>query len=387
MIEIKNPADCCGCTACASICNHDAITMKPDALGFLYPEVDKVNCVDCGLCEKVCPIQSRKEIDKTKETPLQYKAIRIKDEDVLEVSSSGGAFSMLANIIFGIGGVVCGVEYTENGMARHTIIERKNDLYKLRGSKYVQSDILGIFQEVKNRLKRGQYLLFSGTPCQIDGLKHFLRKEYSNLLTVDLVCHSIPSPMVYKDYMSYCSKVLGHEIKSIDMRYKNTYGWSHRYSYRFNFKNGKSTVDPPYVVNWGKIFFSDMINRPSCGDCQYTNLNRVGDFTIADFWDDNRKRPDIYSKKGTSLLLINSEKAQQILNENPGGLYSWDITKEEALQPSLCHVTKQNEKQDDFLNDYFNKGFEYAYKTYFADSNYQIMKNLIKKIIRKWQNH
>lgn len=382
MINIKNKADCCGCSACISICGKKAIQFVADSEGFNYPQVDKEKCVNCNLCDTVCPIQSRKQTDKTVETPLQYKAVRIKDQDILQNSSSGGAFSILANIVFDLGGVVCGVEYSDNGMARHTIIESKNELYKLRGSKYVQSDILGTYEKVKGILKTGRHLLFSGTPCQIDGLKQFLRKDYTNLWTVDLICHSIPSPLIFKEYMSYCTKVLGHEIVSIDMRYKRTYGWSHRFSYRFLYKNGKSTIDPPYVVNWGRLFFSEMINRPSCGDCQYTNLNRVGDFTIADFWDDDKKRPDIYSKEGTSLLLINTEKSKSLFEGNSEEYYAWDITREEALQPCLCHVTKQSKRRDEFWNYYYNNGFDASYKKFFADSRYVIFKKIIKKLIR-----
>ena len=167
------------------------------------------------------------------------------------------------------------------------------------------------------------------------------------------------------------------------MRYKKTYGWSHRYSYRYCFKDGKSVIDPPFVVNWGRLFFSEMINRPSCGDCQYANLNRVSDFTIADFWDDDKKRTDIYSKEGTSLLLINTEKGIATFNNYQSNYYSWNITKDEALQPSLCHVTKQNVKRDEFWNFYYNNGFEKSYIRYFADTKYVILKKIIKKII-KW---
>lgn len=383
MIQITNKENCCGCSACVSICAKSAISFVQDSEGFNYPQVDLEKCIKCGLCEKVCPIKNRSTVNKSKETPLEYKAVRIKDDKILAESSSGGAFSILANIIFSLAGCVCGVEYSKSGMPHHIIVDDPKELYRLRGSKYVQSDILGIYFQVKQRLINGQWVLFSGTPCQIDGLKHYLRKEYPTLLTVDLVCHSIPSPLIYKEYMSYCSKKLGHEIVSIDMRYKRTYGWSKRYSYRFHFANGKKTIDPTCVVNWGKLFFSEMINRPSCGKCQYTNLNRVGDFTIADFWDDAKKRTDIYSKEGTSLLLVNTEKAQSLLSKGNNSYYSWTITKDEALQPCLCHVTKQSDRRGEFWKYYYENGFEKTYKNFFADSKYLIFKKIIKKLI-KW---
>jgi len=383
MIRIINKEDCCGCSACISICPKTAINFIQDSEGFNYPHVDVDKCVECGLCEKTCPIIQRKSIDKTVANPLQYKAVRIKDKKILSESSSGGAFSILADIIFDLNGCVCGVEYSEEGLPHHIIIDSKAELYKLRGSKYVQSNILGIFPAIKQRLLKGQYVLFSGTSCQVDGLKKYLRKDYANLLTVDLVCHSIPSPLIYKEYLTYCSKKLKKEIVSIDMRYKKTYGWSHRFSYRYCFKDGKSVIDSPFVVNWGRLFFSEMINRPSCGDCQYANLNRVSDFTIADFWDDDKKRIDIYSKEGTSLLLVNTEKGINALESCQNNFYSWNITKEEALQPCLCHTTKPSDKRDEFWDFYYKNGFENFYNRYFADTKYVILKKIIKKII-KW---
>ena len=383
MIRIINKEDCCGCSACVSICPKTAINFIQDSEGFNYPHVDDDKCVECGLCEKTCPIIQRKSIDKTVANPLQYKAVRIKDKKILSESSSGGAFSILADIIFDLNGCVCGVEYSEEGLPHHIIIDSKAELYKLRGSKYVQSNILGIFPAIKQRLLKGQYVLFSGTSCQVDGLKKYLRKDYANLLTVDLVCHSIPSPLIYKEYLTYCSKKLKKEIVSIDMRYKKTYGWSHRFSYRYCFKDGKSVIDSPFVVNWGRLFFSEMINRPSCGDCQYANLNRVSDFTIADFWDDDKKRTDIYSKEGTSLLLVNTEKGINALENCQNNFYSWNITKEEALQPCLCHTTKPSDKRDEFWDFYYKNGFENSYNRYFADTKYVILKKIIKKII-KW---
>ena len=338
MIRIINKEDCCGCSACISICPKTAINFIQDSEGFNYPHVDVDKCVECGLCEKTCPIIQRKSIDKTVANPLQYKAVRIKDKKILSESSSGGAFSILADIIFDLNGCVCGVEYSEEGLPHHIIIDSKAELYKLRGSKYVQSNILGIFPAIKQRLLKGQYVLFSGTSCQVDGLKKYLRKDYANLLTVDLVCHSIPSPLIYKEYLTYCSK---------------------------------------------RLFFSEMINRPSCGDCQYANLNRVSDFTIADFWDDDKKRIDIYSKEGTSLLLVNTEKGINALESCQNNFYSWNITKEEALQPCLCHTTKPSDKRDEFWDFYYKNGFENSYNRYFADTKYVILKKIIKKII-KW---
>lgn len=383
MIEINNPADCCGCTACVSVCSHGAIQLSADTEGFLYPIVNKEKCVGCNLCEKVCPIKKRKEEQETnaKITVKEYYALRHKDKDILYNSSSGGAFSLIAENILEKKGVVCGVEYSEKGVVRHAFAENKTELYRFRGSKYSQSDIRGIFPRIKNYLKNNRYVLFSGTPCQVDGLRRFLMKDYPKLVTIDLVCHSVPSPLIFKEYIEYASKVLKNKVVGIDMRYKRTCGWSHRFSYRFHFENGKSTIDPLWVVNWGRLFFSELINRPSCGECQYTNLNRSGDFTIADFWDDDHKRPDIYSKDGTSLLLVNTEKGQRLFQEMKEQSSFWSISKDEAMQPCLRHQTAPNKEREQFWKYYHSCGFRKTYNLYFADSCYELVKKIIKRIL------
>jgi len=385
MIEIVNKEDCCGCSACVSICSHNAIHFKVDEEGFLYPKVDKEQCVNCGLCEKVCPIKERKLKPESCSiiTVKAYYALRHKDKNILLNSSSGGAFSLIADYVIENGGVVCGVEFSSDGVVRHGFAESKNDLKKFRGSKYVQSELLGVFSKIKEYLIRGRLVLFSGTPCQVDGLKKYLIKDYPKLITVDLVCHSIPSPLIYNDYIKYISKILKNKIVGIDMRYKKSHGWSHKYSYRFLFENGKSVVDPLWIVNWGNLFFSELINRPSCAECKYTNLNRPGDFTIADFWDDNHKRPDIYSKKGTSLLLVNTDKGLKLFNKFKDYANYWSLSKEDALQPCLIHPTVQHPQRKEFWNFYQHYGFVKTYKKYFAESKIKIIKKLIKIALTK----
>ena len=216
------------------------------------------------------------------------------------------------------------------------------------GSKYVQSEIQGVYNQIKTYLKSDRWVLFTGSPCQVEGLKLFLRKPYENLLTVDLVCHAVPSPLIYKQYINMCSTKLGQKVMSINMRYKQTYGWSHRFSYCFYFENGQKAVDPVWVVNWGKIFFSQMINRPSCHSCKYSNLDRPGDFTIADFWDNKKNRPDLYSCEGTSLLMVNTNMGLDLINKLYDSIDLWKITKDEAMQPCLIRPTCSNQRRQEF---------------------------------------
>lgn len=380
MINIKSPADCCGCTACVSACTHNAIVMESDAEGFSYPSVNENLCLDCGLCDKVCPIEHRK-LSNSGKTTLEYYALRIKDKEILEQSSSGGAFSVICEYVLNRNGLVCGVEYSSSGLVRHTFVDKKEKLKSLRGSKYAQSNLDGIYTKIKNLLKEKKWVLFSGTPCQVDGLKRYLRKDYETLITVDLVCHAIASPLIYKEYLAYCSKKLGNEVVSINMRDKKTYGWSHKFSYRFFYKNGKNILDPIKVVNWGRLFFSELINRPSCDECKYANFNRPGDFTIADFWDDYKTRPDIYSTKGTSLLLINSGKAKSVFEDVKDSCHYWPLRYEEVLQPNLIRPTKVHPQRELFWEYYHTNGFDKTYKKYFADSNKEALKKIIKRAL------
>ena len=381
MIQITNPKDCCGCTACASICAHRAISMEPDKEGFLYPIIDVNSCTNCGLCETVCPILQRKG-QKLLPNQIQYKALRLKDKRLLMKSSSGGAFIAIATFVIDQGGIVCGAKYTNETVVVHDFAETKREIEEFMGSKYSQSDIRGIFPKIKAYLKAGRLVLFTGTPCQVQGLNLYLRKKYNNLLTADLICHAVPSPLIFKDYISYCSTILGSPIKKIDMRYKEKYGWSHKYAYRFQLKDGTAIVDPKKIENWGKLFFSQLIDRPSCHECKFTNYNRCGDLTIADYWDDNNKRTDIYSREGTSLCLVNTQKGEQILKDIDNTIISWNISKEETEQPRLLRATPVNPQRDEFWKYYLRYGFAKSYKKYFTLSPLNRIKKNVKLKIK-----
>lgn len=382
MIKIKKSEDCCGCSACLSICNHNAIVFKEDVEGFKYPMIEEGKCINCGLCEMACPILYRKVKD-IRPTPKAYFAARHKNIVTLRNSSSGGAFTAIAGSVIELGGVVCGVEYDNDGVVRHSFSETMEGIGSFMGSKYVQSEIQGVYNQIKTYLKSDRWFLFTGSPCQVEGLKLFLRKPYENLLTVDLVCHAVPSPLIYKQYINMCSTKLGQKVMSINMRYKQTYGWSHRFSYCFYFENGQKAVDPVWVVNWGKIFFSQMINRPSCHSCKYSNLDRPGDFTIADFWDDKKNRPDLYSCEGTSLLMVNTNMGLDLINKLYDSIDLWKITKDEAMQPCLIRPTCSNQRRQEFWEFYLLRGFDAAYKKYFGDSKYVITKKIVKQIVKR----
>lgn len=237
MIKIDNPADCCGCTACASVCVHNAITMQPDALGFLYPHVDSTKCVECGLCEKVCSFNDNEDSLTNRVNPQAWAARHRNINEVMK-SRSGAAFVAISDYILEQGGVVYGAGYKDHFRVAHKRATTKEERDEFRGSKYVQSDLSGVFQMVKEDLRNGLMVLFSGTPCQTAGLNSFIsRKLRENLVLVDIVCHGVPSPFIWRDYIAYLEKRSGRKISVVNFRDKEIYGWEdHRES--FEFENG-----------------------------------------------------------------------------------------------------------------------------------------------------
>ena len=234
MINIKDPADCCGCTACASICNHDAITMEPDALGFLYPKVDESKCVECGLCEKVCAFNDNYDKSLNLPKPDAYAA-RHKDMDEVMKSRSGAAFVAISDYILEHGGIVYGAGYKDHFRVAHKRATTKVERDEFRGSKYVQSDLTGVFRMVKQDLKNGLTVLFSGTPCQTSGLNSYVGKKLrENLVLIDIVCHGVPGPYIWRDYLAYLEKKQGDTITMVNFRDKEVFGWkAHRETFKF----------------------------------------------------------------------------------------------------------------------------------------------------------
>lgn len=296
---------CCGCSACMSVCPKNCISMCWDKEGFLYPVVDKNICINCGLCEKVCPALRKGE----KQTDIKAYACINKDNDVKMSSSSGGAFSVFAEYVLEQNGVVFGAVFDENFAVIHSYIEDKKDLYKLRGSKYVQSDMQDSYRKAQEFLDLERMVLFSGTSCQIAGLKSFLRKEYDNLICVDVICHGVPSPLVFKKYIDQRKKQYGESIKEIRFREK-TEGWIN-YSMKIDFDSQsfrKNARDDEYL----RGFIHSLYLRPSCYHCNYKDFTCGSDISLADFWGIKKVLPEFFDKNGVSMVLVNSETGDKI---------------------------------------------------------------------------
>lgn len=254
MVEIEDKSECCGCGACRNICPKQAINLKSDDEGFMYPFVNVDLCIKCGLCIKSCPIIQRKN-NILKKSPLNVYAGHAKDEQVWHSSSSGGAFQVLASNLIDKGGIVYGAIFDENFRVIHARISNQKNLEKLKGSKYVQSNTDDIYPIVKKDLKFGYHVLFSGTPCQIEGLIQYLHEPYDNLITCDILCHSVPSPKVFKDYTQFLQEKYHSKIISINMKDK-TLGWGHQ-SLRIRFENGREIFNNRDSNLWNTFFTQD----------------------------------------------------------------------------------------------------------------------------------
>lgn len=309
MIQITDNHNCCGCSACLQACPKQCISMQQDAEGFLYPQVDASSCIDCGLCEKVCPFINPHE----PRTPIHTYAAINNDEQIRMESSSGGIFTILAEKIINDGGAVFGARFDENWQVTIDYTETIDGLAAFRGSKYVQACVGDTYAKCAKFLKAGRKVMYSGTPCQIAGLKHYLRKEYDNLLTVDFVCHGVPSPKVWEKYLHELVGTVN--VQGVSMRDKQHEGWK-----RFNFvldyqKEGKMiTLSSWHQENdYMNAFLRDMILRPSCYACKARECRSHSDITIADFWGIQSICPTMDDDKGTGLVLIHTAKGEEYM--------------------------------------------------------------------------
>ncbi|MBQ4145030.1 MAG: Coenzyme F420 hydrogenase/dehydrogenase, beta subunit C-terminal domain [Clostridia bacterium] len=328
---------CSGCGACANVCPCDAIVFKEDEYGFKYPHIDEEKCVKCGKCVSICNSATQMQGNE----PIKAFAATNKDKNALMKSSSGGVFSALADYVLENGGAVCGCVYDDNLNVVHICEESKDGILKMRKSKYVQSDMGYVIREIKERIAKGQKVLFTGTPCQVSGVNAVLGRDNKNLITVDLVCHGVPSQLIFKKFLKYLEEKHKTEIVDFDFRSKK-YGWQ-RFTMEFTDKNGcKKNIgkgDEFYFPAFTKGF----IMRPSCFTCNFACPNRVGDITMADFWGFERLNLSCDTTNGTSLCLINSQKAEKILPYLEEKLIFNEIDYDIAVKGNTC-LRKPTEK-------------------------------------------
>lgn len=354
MINITNPEDCCGCTACQSICGHDAIKFKPDALGFTYPNIDLTKCVNCGLCEKVCAFNDHYDVSQNLSNPIVYGVRHKRIEEVMK-SRSGAAFVALSDYVLDNNGVVYGVGFSDDFTVCHKRATNKTERDGFRGSKYVQSDLTGIFNQVREDLVSGRIVMFVGTACQTSGLNSYIGKKLrSNLILVDIICHGTPSNKLWHDYINYVENIYHSKINAVNFRDKKMFGWdAHQETYKFENNESFQPINSNF---YNKLFF-----RKSCGVCRFCNINRPSDITISDFWGwDKANIPINDDNKGLNLLLINTTIGERIFNQIRNELICYKITDDSYKQPNLCYPTKMHPYRDLMEQDYSKKGFEYV---------------------------
>lgn len=301
---------CCGCDACSHVCPKKCIILKEDSEGFLYPTIDSARCINCGICTRVCPVLNAK--DKSEGVFNCYVGY-LKNNCIRLKSSSGGLFYPLAKSILDQGGVVFGAAFDDQWNAHHISVEKTRDLPLLMGSKYIQSRTENTFVDCKKILDQGRPVLYSGVACQIAGLKSFLKKDYEKLITIDVLCHGTPSPKVWQRYLEWRKKEYKSTINNIEFRNKN-FGWS-IYSLKIHFKNNKNYSKKYTNDYYYSYFLSNVGLRPSCHDCKFKSLERPSDITIGDAWGINNHHPELNDEKGTSVILVHSERGKIFLSQ------------------------------------------------------------------------
>ncbi len=377
--KIKNT--CNGCGVCALVCPKKCIRMVEDSEGFLYPEVDESKCIKCNKCKRYCANFNNKEEKNEK----AYIAINNSGEQLKE-SSSGGMFYILAEYTIKNNGVVFGVTYNKELEAVHEYAETLDECKKFCGSKYVRSNLQDSYIKVKEFLDNGRKVLFTGTACQISGLKKFVGKEDDNLILCDILCHANPSPKVFKLYIKNLEKINGKRVKYIWFRSKEN-GWKNQTPI-VEFTDGSKEEENTYF----KAFVSEMINRPSCYNCQFASKRRVSDFTIGDFWGIESLDSEINSEKGVSLLNINSDKGRKIFDKVKEKMFFKEVDYDLACSFNHYHNVSEHQNRDKFFRGIVNNNInetniiKYMNK-YTKEPLYKKalkkLKRIIKKILRK----
>ena len=382
--------NCTGCTACASVCPKKSITMSPDADGFLLPKVNESTCIGCGLCEKTCPVLNLLNLGTT--SPKAYGAFT-KDDSLRAQSSSGGLFSELALAVLRDGGTVFAATYDDNFKVIHTEVKTESELKKLRGAKYSQSDLGDTFLNIKASLDSGRPVLFSGTPCQVGGLKAFLGndKDNENLITVDFVCHSVPSPMAWQEYVKHRADTDNGGIlpKDINLRSKHT-GWSrYQYSNLYLYQSGNRYESKSGGDLYMKLFVNGYISRESCENCKFKGYSRVSDITLGDFWGIWDISPEIDDDKGISVVLVQSERGAKLLDSIKDRLTIKQVSLEESSRqnPAMVKASPLNPDRRTAL-DLIREGKISQCEEFFLQKNTQkhnfksTVKSLLKKLIK-----
>ena len=377
-LDTQKPKECCGCTACMSICPKSAIEMQPDNHGFLAPVIDKGKCIQCDLCRKVCDF-NREAVPSN--TVIAAYGMHHKKEEILRSSRSGGAFYMLAQQILDVSGLVWGAAFDDNLNVMHREARTPEELRTLQGSKYVQSNLKDTFKKVKDTLISDRWVLFSGTACQVAGLLSYLNMqnvETRKLITCDIICQGVPSPLVFEDYKKYLEEKYNDKLLDFNFRDSKRIGWKgHEESFTFKANNKR------YFSRKYTNYYYHYYMRESCFSCKYAGTHRPGDFSLGDFWGVSENYPYFANEEGNSLILINTEKGLHFFDKAKiyGEILKVDLDK--CLQPRLRVPSKRPQNYEQFWEEYETRGYTYCIKKYGKDSFKSVLVYFIKPILRE----
>lgn len=377
MIDIKDKSNCCGCYACANACPQKCIEMKKDEEGFFYPKINKKECIDCGLCEKVCPIVNQCS-DIELEDSLGYSYFNQSD-DIRQRSTSGGAFFEIAKKVLDSDGIVYGAAFDADFAVSHIRVDSIQNLDKLLGSKYVQSKMDGIYTAVKNDLLDERMVLFSGTPCQVEALNSFLRKKYDNLILLDVICHGVPSEEVWLKYLKQRKRNYNSDIQAISFRDKEN-GWKN-YNIKIKFKNRKEYKSIFFEDPYLRCFIKDIILRPSCYSCRFKSVNRVSDITLGDYWGIWELNSAMFDDKGTSFIMGHSQKGLRLIKSSLPSATECDIDSAIKYNPSAIKAVEKPQGRDNFFRDLNSTNIINVLEKYSGITNKMKIKRIMKRII------
>ena len=377
--------NCTGCGACLQKCPQNCITMKLDKDGFAYPIINDEICVECGVCSNVCPIDKNIYINKEQMT---YYGIINKDTDSILESASGGVFIILAKYFLNKGGYVAGCVMKEKSPT-HILSNNIIDVKKMQGSKYVQSDTTKVYIQIKEKLNKGVKVLFTGTPCQVDGLYSFLGSKHDNLYTIDILCHGVPSPKYFEYCLKYYENKYKFKIEDVQFRSKQgKLSWGKNYG--LTLIGGK---EKKYIPAKYDVYYRDFIEansfRESCYDCAYTSENRVGDLTIGDFQGVNKFYPEIDTHNGVSVVSVNSSKGEKMIEIMDDKVFKFETLFQNASdqngpfkKPAMRNNYRNNIYQEVYFDGYEKKQKNMLKKNFIKNLIPNGLKESIKKIVK-----
>lgn len=369
---------CSGCSLCEFMCPKSAVSM--DFTQFSYPKIDSNKCIDCGLCRKKCPFANKKEEESN---CLKAYAVKHKTKDVIENSSSGGVFTALSDYFLNNNGVIYGADFDKNMTVHHTRAATVRERDRLRGSKYVQSDMLGIFKKIQADLNNGKKVLFTGTPCQASAVRTAFPKS-ENLYIIDIICHGVPSPMLWQQYVDFIENKYKKKLSYYSFRDKEQNGWR-QYSAKLTFQDGDILTHSNVTGSFIELFRYDVALRPSCTECIYTSPHRIGDITIGDFWGIENVLPEFDDNSGISAVMVNTTKGECLFNSILDDITAIECKQSDIAdkQPNLSKPSSYSNIATAFNNDWKILPFEDVLKKYTRVGAKRRIKDLAKKVLNK----